>query len=662
MKIEDTSLVIEEIPFEVNKSELVRKIDDIRIKRKIDGILEVKDMSDRDGLSIVITLKKEIPSDVILAYLFKNTDLKVTFNYNMVAICQRSPKLLSLVEIMDEFIQHQKEVIRNRSNFELRKAEKRKHIVLGFLNMVDVLDEVIAVIRQSLGKKDAINALINTFNFTEVQADAIVSLQLYRLSTTDVSEMRKEAAELTKLINRLQKILTNESELEAVIINELEEILELYPVKRKTEIQDEVERVEIDEQELIENEEVKFVISKDGYIKRSSLKSFQATQSETGLKENDLVLKQCTLNTRDQIIIFTNYGNFILLPAYKVPDLKWRDNGEYISNFAHLEPSEKVVDFLVVKNFDTEKAVLLANQEGQIKQVMIEEFSKTRINRTYNCIPASKINPLVSVDLREEYDRDIVLATENGYLLKYSYEEVPVQSLNAKGVKGINLRDDKLVSAKYTTHINKDEVIFLTNRGGLIREFTQNIDTSHRPAKGKLRLKAVKSNPYKFVGMISENIFRLKEFLSIRIIGETAEVIVPAEELKPDRYEYGIPYIPQSKKPILLLVDKDNVQDADEILNKLAVSIEEEEDVVDDNQDVLYELEKIISSAQQVEEPETEEDDEDLDSARRLLDEDEDEEEYEIEDKNYSTDYENSNNDEDDEDDLDEAVVQQTLF
>ena len=201
--VKDTSLIVEEIPYEVNKADLVRKIDDIRLQKKIDGIVEIKDMSDRTGLSIVITLKKEISSDVILAYLFKNTDLKITYNYNIVAISQRSPKKLSLLEILDEFIQHQKEVIRNRSNYELRIAEKRKHIVLGFLNMVNVLDEVIVLIRKSLGKKHAIETLMEHFNFSEVQADAIVSLQLYRLSTTDVKDMRKEAAELTKKINKL---------------------------------------------------------------------------------------------------------------------------------------------------------------------------------------------------------------------------------------------------------------------------------------------------------------------------------------------------------------------------------------------------------------------------------------------------------------------------
>lgn len=632
VKVEDTSLIIEEIPFEVNKADLVRKIDDIRLKKKIDGILEVKDMSDRDGLTIVVTLKKEIPSETVLAYLYKNTDLKISYNYNMVAICQRSPRLLSIMEVLDEFIQHQKEVIRNRSNFELRKAENRKHIVLGFLTMVDVLDEVIVIIRSSLGKKDAINRLVEKFNFTETQADAIVSLQLYRLSTTDVKEMRKEAAELTKSINKLDKILTNEDELEAVIIEELQALVDNYPTPRKTQIEEEIQNIEIDEQELIQNEEVKFVMSRDGYMKRASLKSFQATVGDTGLKENDLVLKQCTLNTRNQILFFTNFGNYIILPAYKVPDLKWKDNGEYISNFAHLLPLEKVIDYLVITSFEEPKYILLATAEGRIKQVPLQEFQKSRISRTYNCMKANRIDPLVSVDLRESFDRNIILVSENGYVLKYDISEVPDQGLNAKGVKGINLREDLLVGAKYGTNINKDELIVLTNRGGLKREFTQNIEMSHRPAKGKRYLKTVKSNPYKFVSIVCENIYRLKDYLTIRILGDKKDVVIPAADLKPDRYENGIPYIAQKKNPTYLTIDKDNVEEGNQILEKLADDVSEDTVSEPDNNDVLYELEKIISGTQ------------DTDNSNSDFMEKEKPDE------------------EDDEDELDDKVVQQTLF
>lgn len=644
--VQDTSLVIEEIPYEVNKADLVRKIEDIRLKKKIDGILEVKDMSDREGLSIVIKLKKEIASDVVLAYLYKNTDLLVSYNYNMVAITQRSPRLLSILEVLDEFIQHQKEVVRNRSNYELIKAEKRKHIVLGFLNMVDVLDEVIDLIRASEGKADAIKRLIERFNFTDVQADAIVSLQLYRLSTTDVTEMRKEAADLTRQINRLHKILTNEGELEAVIIAEMESLIEQTTYERKTQIQDEIEKVEIDEQELIENEEVKFILSRDGYIKRSSLKSYQATVSETGLKENDLVLKQCTLNTRDQIIVFTNLGNYVLIPAYKVPDMKWRDIGEYIGNFADFVSGEKVLDFIVISEYDDERTVLLANQEGQIKRVLLSEFAKTRLNKTYNCMPASKVNPLVSVDLSESYDRNVVLASRHGYVLKYLLDEVPIQSLAAKGVKGINLRDDDLVAARLTSNINKDEIIMLTNRGGLIREFSQNIDLNRRPAKGKRYLKTVKSNPYLLVGMIAENIFRLKDYVTLRLLGEKDDMVIPAGDLKPDRYENGIPYMAQKQKPMMLSYDKDNYKETNDILEKLDNSDEPIDDD-DDHDDVMNELERIIKGNKASKPKQNKKDIDDQDEEEEeeiLLDEDEDDV------------------DDEEEDDLDENVVQQTLF
>ncbi len=633
--IEDTSLVITEIPYEINKADLVRRIDEIRLQKKIDGILEVNDLSDREGIRIVVKLKKEIASEVILAYLYKNTDLSVTYNYNLVAISQRSPKLLTLEEILTQYIQHQKEMIRNRSNFELNQSERRQHIVLGFLKMVSILDEVIALIRESMGKKDAINRLMEKFEFTEIQADAIVSLQLYRLSTTDVTQMKKENQELTQNINRLNKILSNEQELENAVVAELEEILTLHPVERKTVISGQIQKLEIDEQELIENENVMFVLSKDGYIKRSSLKSYQATTADTGLKDGDIILKQSEVNTRDTLLFFTNFGNFIALPVHKVPDMKYRDLGDYIGNYAQLIDKETIVDYLVVDEFDQDRDILLANKEGQIKRVLLTEFQKTRINRTFNCLPANRVNPLVSVDLREVFDKDIVLVSENGYILKYPLEEVAIQSLNAKGVKGINLRDDYLVGAKFTTNINKDEILMLTNRGGVKREFVSNIDYSHRPAKGKRYLKTVQSNPYRFVGMSAENIFRLKEFLNIRLIAKNQALEIPGVELKPDRFENGIPYLEKSHQPLALIVEINNYHVNKGILVNLIDIVETEE--VEETDEFMDELAKIISSGNS-EANSTDDFEEDI----------EDEAEEEVE------------NEEDE--DLDDNLVQQTLF
>jgi len=638
-EIEDTSLVITEIPYEVNKADLVRKIDEIRIQKKIDGILEVNDLSDRDGIRISIKLKKEIPSEVVLAYLYKYTDLSVAYNYNIVAICQRSPKLLSLEDILNEYIQHQKDMIRNRSNYELTQTEKRKHIVLGFLKMVSILDEVIAMIRESMGKKDAINKLMEKFEFSETQADAIVSLQLYRLSTTDVTQMRKESQELSFTINRLQKILTNELELENAVVQELQEILDNYPSPRRTVISGQIQKVEIDEQELIENENVMFVISKDGYIKRSSFKSYQATITETGLKDGDMVLKKSEVNTRETLLFFTNYGNFIALPVYKIPDLKWKDLGDFIGNYAQLMDKESVIDYLVIDEFDDKRDILVANQDGQIKRILLNEFQKSRINRTFNVLPANRLNQLVSVDLREEYDRDITLVSENGYVLKYELDEVPLQSLNAKGVKGINLRDDKLVGAKFTTRINKDEVLMLTNRGGLKREFVANIDFSHRPAKGKRYLKTVKSNPYQIVSMACENVFRLKEVLTIRLLAKKRDLSFPAVEIQPDRYENGIPYLDKVDQPFRLMLEIDNYN-----LNKqILLSLIDNDEVVevDESDEMMSELEKIISSTKVSEEDDYSDD------------------EIEEVERDYDDDAED---DEDEDDDLDDNVVQQTLF
>ncbi|HRY77668.1 MAG TPA: DNA topoisomerase IV subunit A [Candidatus Izemoplasmatales bacterium] len=569
VEMSETQLVITEIPYEVNKSDLVRKIDEIRTNRKIDGIVEVRDESDREGLRIVVEKKKEMESGVILAYLHKNTDLSLSFNYNMVAIDNRSPHLMGLTEILDSYIQHQKEVVRNRSNFDLMKAEKRRHIVEGFLKMVDILDEVIATIRAASGKKSAMEALVSKFAFTEAQAEAIVTLQLYRLSATDVEEMRAEATDLSRQINWLNRILKNESELQGVIKKELAQFSEKNPTPRRTTISETIEKVAISEQDLYEHENVVVALTRDGYLKRSSLKSVMATNGDVGLKPNDCILKQIEVNTRQTILVFTNLGNYIYLPVYKIPDKKWKEIGEYIGSIAPIGSEESVLDFLLINQFD-DRRILLATQEGLIKLVQLKEFLPSRTLRSYGAIPASVDNPLVAVDLVAEYDTAVICASRNGYVLKYRLEEVPVLSLGARGVKAINLRDDALVGACAVTDITKDEVLFLINRGTLKREFVANIETSHRPAKGKMFLKSVKTNPYQFVGMVSANVFRLKEHLLLRIITDKNVVTFTGIDLPVDKFEHGVPLLDKEFVPLRLLFDEQDKEAIDDIQKKLA--------------------------------------------------------------------------------------------
>ena len=606
--ISETALIVTEIPYEVNKAELVRKIDEIRVNKKIDGILEVRDESDRDGLRIVIDKKKEMASEVILAYLMKNTDLSLSFNYNMVAIDNRSPKQMGLPEVLDSYILHQKEVIRNRSNFELQKAEKRKHIVEGFLKMVDILDSVIDCIRHSQGKRSAIDELITRFEFSEVQAEAIVTLQLYRLSTTDVEEMRTEASDLSRLINALQRILKNEAELQNVIKKELEQFSEKSPQPRRTVIMENIEKVAISETDLIEHENVVVAMTRDGYLKRSSLKSVQATNGEIGLKSGDCILKQVEINTKETILIFTNLGNYIYLPVYKIPDKKWKEIGEYIGSFVTLSEVETVFDFLVIDEFDN-RLVLLATAEGLIKQVLLKDLIPSRVSKTYQAIPGTVRNSLAAVDLVADYDTHIIVATRNGYVLKYLIAEVPILSASARGVKAINLRDDTLIGTCCISSISKDEILFLTNRGGLKREFGQAIENGHRPAKGKMILKSVKTNPYQFIGIFSANIFRLKEYLTLRIITDKSATLIPASELKPDKYEHGIPLMEKEASILRFLVDELDKATIEMILKKLAkdkkaetgfFENEDGEELQNDDDhseadDVMDALEKIIN-------------------------------------------------------------------
>ncbi|MDP3129699.1 MAG: DNA gyrase C-terminal beta-propeller domain-containing protein [Bacillota bacterium] len=491
----------------------------------------------------------------------------------------------------------------------LRRAEKRRHIVEGFLKMVDVLDEVIQTIRFSNGKKDAMENLVANFNFTELQAEAIVTLQLYRISNTDVEEMRDEAADLVRLITALNKILKNETELEGVIKKELKTFSEKFPVARRSEIKDEIAKVAIAEEDLIAHEEVIVALTRDGYLKRSSVKSVLATNNgDAGLKPDDAIIRQLAVNTRSTLLVFTAYGNFIHLPVYKIPDKKWREIGEYVGAIVPLATGEAVLDFLVVADFTKPASVLLATKEGMLKQVPVAEFIPARINKTYVGIPASRISPLVSVDLSNPADAYVVCVSKNGFIAKYPISDVPVLGTSARGVKGLNLRDDDLVGAVYATDTTKDETILLTNRGAIKREFSGNIESSRRPAKGKCYLKNVKTNPYQFVGVVSANVFHLKDNLAFRVVTAKTVLVIAGADLKPDKFEHGAPYLEKDIAPVEFHCEEARPDEIDQILAKLArdrVAPEPVAGVVSsvpaptpdqEADDVMLELEKILNT------------------------------------------------------------------
>ena len=494
-------IVVTEIPYEVNKANLVKKIDDLRIDKKVEGIMEVRDETDRNGLRVVIELKKDVKSDLVLNYLFKNTDLQISYNINMVAIHNKRPVLMGLMELIDAYIQHQKEVVTNRSNFDLKRARERQHIVEGLIKMVSVLDEVVHLIRQSKDKADAKQNLIKAFEFSERQAEAIVMLQLYRLTNTDVTALQQENSELTQRIEELTAILSSETRLLHVIQEELAQVKKQFETPRRSVIEKHIQEIKIDETDMVVKEDVMVAITKDGYVKRTTLRSYNATKSDVqAMKEGDALVAKLQLDTLQTILMFTNRGSFIYLPVFKLPEFKWKDLGQHVSNLVTMDSEEKIIAVYPVTNFKTEEYFFFTTASGMIKKTRLSDFEVSRYHRAMVAMSVKEEDELVSV-IRASFMNDVIMVTKKGYLLKFSDTEITPTGLKAMGVKGIQLgNDDQLV--KVLLAAVNDELLLLTQRGNIKKLKVKDIALSSRNKKGCLGIKTLKSNPHYFVDVI----------------------------------------------------------------------------------------------------------------------------------------------------------------
>lgn len=512
-KIEDIKggkqqIVINEIPYEVNKANLVKKMDEIRLNKRIDGIAEVRDETDRTGLQIVVELKKEANAQGILNYLFKNTELQINYNFNMVAIDNMRPQQVGLKRILESYIKHRREVIEKRSRFELQKAQKRQHIVDGLIKALSILDEVIATIRGSKDKKDAKNNLVVQHGFTEEQAEAIVNLQLYRLTNTDITQLQAEAKELAETIAELTTILNEESELLKVIKKELREIKKKYSTPRLTEIEAEIQEIKIETQVLVAQEEVVVTVTRDGYVKRSSLRSYGASKSEEiGMKEGDSLLYSNQMNTLDHLLLVTNKGNTIYRPVHELPDLKWKDLGEHISQTVMtLAQDEMIIGVFAYKEIDPLKNFVLISKNGMIKQTRMTEFEPWR---TYKTRPMTimklkdESDELVNVFLTDQTEEmDVFLVSHLAFGLRYSLNEVPVVGPKAAGVKAMNLKaDDYLINGLLVYSEGDTPIVLITQRGAAKRMLAQEITQLGRAKRGLMVLRELKKNPHRVVYM-----------------------------------------------------------------------------------------------------------------------------------------------------------------
>ncbi|MBF0987115.1 MAG: DNA topoisomerase IV subunit A [Clostridiales bacterium] len=491
VEVEKNKIIITEIPFEVNKALLVKKIDTIRLNKVVDGITEVRDETDKEGLRIVIELKANASSELILNYLYKNTDLQTTFHYNAVAIVNRTPKLLSLVEMLDAYIAHYKEVVIRRTKFDLNYANIKLHRVEGLVKCISILDEVIKVIRASKNKSDAKNNLVKEFDFSIDQAETIVMLQLYKLTNTDVVELEEELKKLNLTIAALNKILSEEDTLRKVMIEELKRIKKEFGYPRRTIIEEEVQEIKIDTKDMIQEEDVVVSITKDGYIKRSSFRSYNATE-ETSLKDNDYYLNIYKTTTLSTLIIFTSLGNYLYLPVHEIPNYSYKELGKHISNIITLEVNEKVVATYLVNDFKEDKYLILTTQKGMIKKINIKDLEVKRYSKSFTAIKLLANDSLIDVNNSEQ---EVILNTFNNYALKFSTEEIPVLGLKSRGVKAIKLdKDDYLVSSNSI----KDEtyIVIGFNNGTLKRLKLEDIKEAKRTNKGIKIIRTIKTNKY----------------------------------------------------------------------------------------------------------------------------------------------------------------------
>jgi len=490
-------IVVTEIPYEINKAVLVKKIDDVRVNNKVAGIAEVRDESDRDGLRIAIELKKDANTELILNYLFKYTDLQVNYNFNMVAIDHFTPRLVGIVPILTSYIAHRKEIILARSRFDKAKAEKRLHIVEGLIRVISILDEVIALIRASENKADAKENLKVSYDFTEEQAEAIVTLQLYRLTNTDVAILEEEQAELREKIAMFSAIIGDERTMYNLMKRELREVKKKFGNPRLSELQDTANAIEIDTASLIVEEETFVSVTRGGYLKRTSPRSFNSsTVDEVGKREDDRLIFVSSAKTTQHLLIFTNLGNVIYRPVHELADIRWKEIGEHLSQtITNFETNEEVIYTELVDNFD-EGTYFAVTKLGQIKRVERKEFSPWR---TY------KSKSVKFAKLKNEDDQiitlspikldDVMLVTQNGYALRFNIEEVPVVGAKAAGVKAINLKKDDVLAVAFIA--NTDSLYILTQRGALKRMAVADIPVTSRANRGLQVLRELKSKPHR---------------------------------------------------------------------------------------------------------------------------------------------------------------------
>ncbi|WP_026832879.1 DNA topoisomerase IV subunit A [Exiguobacterium undae] len=518
-------IIITELPYEVNKANLVKRMEELRLDRKVEGVAEVRDETDRDGLRVVIELKKEADAEGVLHFYLKQTDLQIAYNYNMVAIHERTPRQMGVLALLDAYLSHVKDVVIRRTTFDLEQAKRRQEVVSALMTAISVLDETLALIRSASNKSEAKDKLIERFQFTDRQAEAVVMLQLYRLTNTDIVELQDEAAKLEKEITRLEKILNDEKTRNRLIIKELTVLKEQVADNRRSTVEAEVEELKLKTEVMIAVEETMVFVSKNGYIKRSSMRSFGATNDLPEMKEQDRLLYQGQAMTTDHVIVWTVQGNYLLIPVHQLPDTKWKDGGQHVANLVPLDPGDRILSVDLVRTFDETSHCLFVTRQGMVKRSKLSDYNAQR-----------KSKPLQGVRLRSDDEvlyakvstgqEQLFLTTQHGFGLWFTEDDVPVVGVRAAGVKAINLRDQDVVAGAIGFK-QAPNIVLLTQRGALKKmRLADQFQVSNRALRGTQLLRDLKSKPHQVAALI--DVTQAKEVI---LIGKEQEKTIQVQSL-----------------------------------------------------------------------------------------------------------------------------------
>ncbi len=488
-------IVFTEIPYGVNKGSVVKKMSEVYVDKNIAGIIEVRDETDREGLKIVVDLEKGVDPKDIRDFFYKMTELQINYSFNVTCISDKHPKSMGLAEILDAYINHQKEVTTNRCNYELEFARRRAHIVDGLIMMTSILDAVIQTIRNSKNKKDAKDNLMNFYGFTELQAEAIVMLQLYRLTNTDIFALEEEAKELEEKIKSLEKILEDESSLMGVIKDELTQTLKALSSPRKTKVEAEIDTIVIEQKELIIKEDVRVLVTYDGYLKRIGERNYNSDLGEAKYKDDDFLLSEFKVTTADTILFFTSLGNYVYLPVKDIPDARHRDLGYNISTLVKIEAKEKIIFAYPVTNFDEETYFLFTTANGLTKRTVLKDFYAVRYSRALKATQIRKGDRLVSVDVDSGARKEVVMITEKGYMNRYNADEISIMAPPSFGVKAMELKsrpDDIIVAGLYVDR--KDEIVCLGKNNTITTYKPNDINKGRKNNVGKAYLEMTRTS------------------------------------------------------------------------------------------------------------------------------------------------------------------------